>query len=416
MGVKREGPSLARAERAGEARTTLAFVGSPRAGARLYPRTGLLLLPGRSEWLLLDAEGEVRARFAPELGEAFARSPAEPPPLLRTIARRDPLVREALAEDPLPLEPAAALRREGWGQLFVELTGRCNERCVHCYAEAAPERTEALDRATVSAVLREAAVLGFRSVQFTGGEALLWPSLARAAREARGLGFPCIEVYTNGVLLDAERYAALRAQGVAFAFSLYARDPGVHDAVTGLPGSHARTLAAIERALAGGSQVRVSVLSARPGDEAEARAAAELLHGIGVPPERVALSGTSAVGRGEHRPLHDPGSPAPHGLAAGGKAAVLYDGSVTPCIFARDRRLGRVGPRGGLTRALAEAGAGACGPGVLADLGERLRAASRRLACPGCRVAWALLEGVEARELPLAAPGNQDPARTKEGA
>lgn len=343
---------------------------------------------GRFEGPLADA---LRARLEGQAGDD---------PLLAHLAGCSPGLGAALASPARRLDPPALLAGRRWRQLFVELTAACNERCLHCYAEAGPERREALDRATAEAVVREAAALGFEVVQLTGGEALLAPFVADLVRQAKALGVPVVELYTNGLLLDAARLAELAAAGASFAFSLYGADPAVHDAVTRVPGSHRRTLDALRRAVAAGAAVRVGVVATRPGDEDEARAAVEHAVSLGVPREQVALEVTRGVGRGRfggrELELEHPGAGAGagHGPARergpGGKAAVLPDGRVVPCIFSRDLVLGRVGPDGGLARALARPAA------ALADvdgahLARRLAAGVAAQTCAECRVTTALL-------------------------
>jgi hypothetical protein len=247
--------------------------------------------------------------------------------------------------------------------------------------------------------VREGAALGFEVVQLTGGEALLAPFAADLVRQAKALGVPVVEVYTNGLLLDAPRLADLAGAGAAFAFSLYGRDPAVHDAVTRVPGSQRRTLDALRRALAAGAPARVGVIAARPGDEAEARAAAELAVELGVPAEQVAIEVTREVGRGRFggRELEGAGPGGGHGPVrsleapgAGGKAAVLPDGSVVPCIFSRALVLGRVGPDGGLARAL-ERPAAALADLDAAQLARALQEGVAARSCAECRVTTALL-------------------------
>lgn len=298
------------------------------------------------------------------------------------------------------------LRRDGWGQLWIELTAQCNERCVHCYAESSPERTEALDRATVLGVLDEAAAMGFAMVQFTGGDPLLCPFLAEAAAHARGLGL-VVEVYTNGLALAPALLERLHAQQAAFAFSLYADRPAEHDAVTRTPGSHARTADAIRRAVAIGAPVRVAVI-AMGENQARVAEAIAFARSLGVAPDRVGADVQHAVGRGTFDPALDcpdgaerathrtrglpagEGQPsaAPRGRPGGsGRLCVGPGGQVWPCIFSRWIGLGRLGPGRGLAAVLADARPqpGWWRPSIL-DTG-----CTEQLQCGECRIAAAAL-------------------------
>lgn len=136
--------------------------------------------------------------------------------------------------------------------LWIELTGRCNLGCDHCYAGSqnpalfptAPPRMDAppLTFDQWDDVLRQAAELGCRAVQFIGGEALLDRRLMPLIDRAQTYGFTYIEVYTNGTLLTEQKARALAQRDVRLAVSLHGTMAATHDAVVGLAGSFDRTV------------------------------------------------------------------------------------------------------------------------------------------------------------------------------
>lgn len=246
-----------------------------------------------------------------------------------------------------PIDRSRVLRAGGFGQLFIEITARCNERCVHCYADSGPEREEFLERETVEAILADARALGFRSAQLTGGDPLMHPDCAALAEHALSLGFEAVEIYTNGLLLSSKQGQRLLELPLHWAFSLYSHEAAVHDAITRVEGSHARTSRAIERVIAAGRETRVGVVLMD-----ENRAAADdvvrYAESLGVPSERVRSVGARAVGRGRDVAPVDLRSPS-QGPTSGaterpvyGRAAVSATGEVYPCIFSRSARLGNV--------------------------------------------------------------------------
>ena len=330
--------------------------GPPEAAAALalYLRPAWLLLNAGPALIATDAEsgreltltGRARAEV---LGawEPGAR------PTLGALGRLSGDVR-ALADAldraaPEPLTRASLLRGPGFELLFVELTARCNERCVHCYAESSPEREEQLPQPIIDAALEDGRRLGFSAVQLTGGDPLIAPTLVPSVRRARALDYELVEVYTNGLALDEALYRELAPHGTSFAFSFYSHDPVVHDAITRTHDSQRRTLRAIERALAGGSPVRVSVVVMESNAEGLARTAA-LLGEVGVAADRIRVDYQRGVGRGSatDHAVADPGELGVGGHQAArrqpfqGKACVAADGSVYPCIFTRSHRLGSV--------------------------------------------------------------------------
>lgn len=91
-------------------------------------------------------------------------------------------------------------RRPVLTTLDIELTERCDNRCVHCCINR-PERDEAAAARELSTerlleVLDETAALGALSVRFTGGEALLRDDFEELYLHARRLGLRVI-LFTN---------------------------------------------------------------------------------------------------------------------------------------------------------------------------------------------------------------------------
>lgn len=322
----------------------------------------------------------------------------EPGPLLASLGRRGGSIARLRGAEALPLTAEAALRLQGFETLFLELTLQCTERCVHCYAAAGPERRERLSRETCLEVLEDAAGLGFRRVQLTGGDALLVPHLEELLTAARALGFEMREVFTNGLLLDEARLASLAERGASFAFSLYAADPAVHDAITRIPGSHARTCDAIRRACARDLEVRVAVVELEQ-NAGHAEAAVALARSLGASACRAATG--HAVGRGSFWEGRDPAPPveeeaaleepqaqgcAREEIGFRGVLCVAGDGSVYPCVFNREDRLGRV-----TERRLRDIVAAPELPAGWVEAAEFLREVRRRLQCSSCQcTAWAL--------------------------
>jgi MoaA/NifB/PqqE/SkfB family radical SAM enzyme len=339
-----------------------------------------------------DVEGELSTQLLHDR-EAARRA-------LRGLSLGHPLVARFAADferaEPVVLSRAALLAGSGFEQLFVELTAQCNERCGHCYADASPERREALDWRTIQSVLADARALGFEGVQLTGGDPLLSPHVGAAAQHTRALGFSGLEIYTNGLALTDAVYAPLLAARADFAFSFYSADPAVHDAITRTPGSQQRTLAAIQRVLADGLRTRASVIVTQHNRHTVAETTA-LLSALGLPPDCIAVDQERSAGRGRFLAdeLGMPATGAPHALRRSefaGKASVAADGTVYPCIFSRELPLGSVHERS-LEAILRD-------PMPLAgDLGERLAtvdALSEKMTCLDCRVRNALLRPPEA--------------------
>ena len=140
--------------------------------------------------------------------------------------------------------------------VHFDLTYRCNERCVHCYLDH--DDHGELTAAECLKVLDDLARSGTLFLTFSGGEIFLRPDLYEILAAARRLHFD-ISLKTNALLVTPERAARLREFGVRrVQISVYSDIPAVHDAITKVPGSLQRTLAAIPILLEHGLQVKLA--------------------------------------------------------------------------------------------------------------------------------------------------------------
>jgi len=143
-------------------------------------------------------------------------------------------------------------RRYPLGATF-ELTERCNLRCLHCYIKQPAGSPEAASRELmlpqVQVVLDKMADAGGMFLVLTGGEPLLRPDFPKIWRYAKGKGM-LTTLFTNGTLLTpqiADLLAEYRPYAVEI--TLYGATAQTYERVTGIPGSYARCLRAIEMLL-----------------------------------------------------------------------------------------------------------------------------------------------------------------------
>ena len=138
----------------------------------------------------------------------------------------------------------------------LELTRRCPLRCRHCYVPDLGSPDE-LPTARLLGLLDELAALGTLHLALTGGEPLARPDWADLARAARSRGFS-VQLLTSGVRLGDCEADVVAELSLGVAVSLYAADAVRHDEITRVPGSFARTTAAIERLRSRGVQPTIN--------------------------------------------------------------------------------------------------------------------------------------------------------------
>ncbi len=308
-------------------------------------------------------------------------------PWLRTITEIEGPAR--------PLEASQTLAGSGFGLLFLEVTGNCNERCTHCYAEAGPSVRASLSKAQIFRIIDDAAKLGFETVQFTGGDPLLCKFLDECAARAFELGL-AIEVYTNGLLLTDKRLASLVPYRPAFAFSVYSHVPELHDLVTRTPGSLKRTLAAIERAVKSGLPTRVGLVAMKS-NHRQLPKTVQMLRDLGV--SNVHVTPSFEVGRGEqYQGLLPEGVQQSHGgdvenRVQKSKLCITYEAKVVPCIFNRTQVLGTISDERGLADIVAKPRLAKSSD----SLDVFLQNCSSQLQCSDCRTTAASLYLLGAR-------------------
>ena len=138
----------------------------------------------------------------------------------------------------------------------LDLTYRCNERCVHCYLDHHDHGE--MTTAEIKDLLDQMADAGVFYLTISGGEILMRRDFFEILEYARMRTF-CIKLKTNGILIrkkEADRIKALGVESVQI--SIYSHVPEVHDAITKLPGSLEQSIEAIRRLRAHGIQVTIA--------------------------------------------------------------------------------------------------------------------------------------------------------------
>lgn len=141
----------------------------------------------------------------------------------------------------------------------LEISNPCNEKCLHCYRVCRSTKKGFLSARQAQSVLEQAKALGARHATMTGGEILLNPQWREIARTADGMGFR-VSLFTNGSLMteDDADFIGTLSHLKEVQLSLYALEPQVHDAITGLAGSCERTIAAVNMLRGRGIPIFVS--------------------------------------------------------------------------------------------------------------------------------------------------------------
>jgi radical SAM protein with 4Fe4S-binding SPASM domain len=125
----------------------------------------------------------------------------------------------------------------------LDLTYRCNERCIHCYLDH--DDHGEMTTLEIKKLLDELASAGVFILTLSGGEIMLRKDFFELLEYARQLTF-CVKLKTNAILIRQREAQRIRALGVdSIQVSIYSHRAEVHDAITKVHGSLLRSLDAI---------------------------------------------------------------------------------------------------------------------------------------------------------------------------
>jgi radical SAM protein with 4Fe4S-binding SPASM domain len=141
--------------------------------------------------------------------------------------------------------------------LQIELTSRCNERCVHCYIPHENKISD-IEPALFYDVLDQCRDMGLLNLTLSGGEPMLHKNFTGFLRRAKDYDF-AINILSNLTLLNDEIIAEMKANRLSSVqVSLYSMKPEIHDSITKLPGSFEKTKNAILRLIENDIPLQIS--------------------------------------------------------------------------------------------------------------------------------------------------------------
>ena len=251
-----------------------------------------------------------------------------------------------------PHSKAAATGAAPFRHLWLELTRKCNLQCIHCYANSGPDlpMTDGMTTHDWASLLHSSRAEGCSSVQFIGGEPLIYPDLPLLLQEASSLNFEEIEVFTNGTRITPEWAALFAKLNVKVALSFYSPIRERHEQITTVPGSFGRTVRGIDLAVEAGLQTRVGIIQISQTDD-EVEEARSFLTSRGV--SEIRVDRVRGIGRADQTisfsmPEQQLGELC--GACSDGRLCVTSTGDSVPGIMARAWQLGDA--RGGIDKIL----------------------------------------------------------------
>ena len=112
---------------------------------------------------------------------------------LKVVTQNEPMERNIVEMNKDVVSPMVA---------SIEITNKCNIRCVHCYGDFGEIPCEVMDLNVVKKILGDLHDIGIRIVEITGGEATTHPKIEEIVEYALELGFEQVSLLTNGVRIS----------------------------------------------------------------------------------------------------------------------------------------------------------------------------------------------------------------------
>lgn len=143
--------------------------------------------------------------------------------------------------------------------LQFELTSQCNERCIHCYIPNAKKNEgKGMPTKKVLSLIDEYADMGGISVNLSGGEVFMHKDLIKIILYCREKDLQ-VNVLSNLIALRDSQIPYLKEANISMLqTSLYSMNPEIHDNITTIKGSFAKTKSAIEKLVAADIPVQIS--------------------------------------------------------------------------------------------------------------------------------------------------------------
>lgn len=137
----------------------------------------------------------------------------------------------------------------------------CNAMCPFCYHTGEQMRGKhRMPLEEAAEALYDGRRKGAWVAYLIGGETTLHPDLAKIAALARKMGYPYVQVLSNGITLANGAFAEklVRAGVNLFRISIHGPDPGTHDRLVGVRGAFAKIMKAHKNITAAGAEMTVN--------------------------------------------------------------------------------------------------------------------------------------------------------------
>ncbi len=128
--------------------------------------------------------------------------------------------------------------------LHIEITSKCNERCIHCYIPH-ENKTTAMEPKLFYSILEQCKEMNVLHLTITGGEPMIHEEFINFLRKCNEYNFS-VNILSNLTLLSKDIIEEMKKNYLlSVQVSLYSMNPSIHDKITQQKGSFEKTKNAI---------------------------------------------------------------------------------------------------------------------------------------------------------------------------
>ncbi len=128
--------------------------------------------------------------------------------------------------------------------LHIEITSKCNERCIHCYIPH-ENKINQMEPNLFFNILEQCKKMNLLHVTLSGGEPMMHNNFCDFLKKCNEYNFS-VNILSNLTLLNNEIIEEIkRNRLLSVQVSLYSMDSNIHDAITQIKGSFEKTINAI---------------------------------------------------------------------------------------------------------------------------------------------------------------------------
>jgi len=128
--------------------------------------------------------------------------------------------------------------------LHVEITSKCNEKCIHCYIPN-EKKLEAMDSNMFFSILEQCKDMNLLNITISGGEPMLHHNFIDFLKKCNEYNFS-VNILSNLTMLNDKILEEMKKnQLLSVQVSLYSIQENIHDSITQLEGSYNKTKSGI---------------------------------------------------------------------------------------------------------------------------------------------------------------------------